>query len=116
MTFIGNRNITTSLAQTTLFVMDDVIKISIVFFCRFVVSFTFYGITMNVGKFGGNIHLAYPLLVSMEFVGYSLLFAMNRIGHKRTLISAHIITGTSLLIAMFIVMFVDESRYQIINI
>ena len=83
---------------------------------RFVVSFTFYGISMNVGKFGGNVHLAYPLIVLMELLGYCMLFGMDRIGHKRMLIGAHVTTGISCLIAMFVVMFAEECKWKLYSI
>ena len=79
-------------------------------------SFTFYGISMNVGKFGGNVHLAYPLIVLMELFGYCMLFGMDRIGHKRMLIGAHVITGISCLIAMFVVMFAEECKLKLYSI
>ncbi|KAK3098660.1 hypothetical protein FSP39_021703 [Pinctada imbricata] len=49
----------------------------------FVVAFIYYGIKTNIGKLGGDLYVSFTLIVIAETLGYSLLFFMDLIGHKR---------------------------------
>lgn len=49
---------------------------------RFAVSFIYYGITMNIGRFSGNLYSNYAISVTAEILGYSMCFLLDRTGRK----------------------------------
>ncbi|KAK3097006.1 hypothetical protein FSP39_005540 [Pinctada imbricata] len=49
----------------------------------FVIAFIYNGIKMNIGKLGGDLYVSFTLVVVAETLGYSLLFTMDIVGHKR---------------------------------
>ncbi|XP_048779932.1 organic cation transporter protein-like isoform X2 [Ostrea edulis] len=48
----------------------------------FAVSFIYYGITMNIGRFSGNLYSNYAISVTAEILGYSMCFLLDRTGRK----------------------------------
>ena len=68
----------------------------------FICGFTFFGVALYVGHIGGNIFINVALGGALEVVGTCIcLYVMIRFGRKKTLISANILTGTSVLLIAF---------------
>lgn len=78
-------------------------KTLFIFFDWFVVSGTYYGLSWNTNNLGGNYLLNFVISAAVEIPGYILLFfTLNRWGRRNTLCSCLMLSGTTLLTAIFI--------------
>ena len=75
---------------------------------RFAIVLVYYGITLNLGKFGADLYVSFSLSVAAEALGYAAVLLMDMIGHKRLLMTALAATGASCIVSVFPVMFADK--------
>ena len=85
----------------------------ILYSCRFAVNLTYYGISMNVAKFSGNIFVNFAVSSTVETV--ACLFCMmgpKRFGRKKFLCISMLIGGSTCLCTIFTTLFSDECKYD----
>nr|XP_022333445.1 organic cation transporter protein-like [Crassostrea virginica] len=83
----------------------------IIIFCNwFVISFIYFGLTLNIGKLGGNLYINFTVSCVMEFFGYLLCIFMDRTGRKPMHLTMMFLSGISCLASIFPVLYGDESH------
>ncbi|KAK3098244.1 hypothetical protein FSP39_017573 [Pinctada imbricata] len=80
----------------------------------FIASLAHYGIKMNVSNLGGDLFVAFIILVIAESLGYTLCWPMDYVGHKRLLVIALFATGICCLIPFVLILAVDDTPEWII--
>ena len=78
---------------------------------------TYYGITLNIGKFGGNIFINSAISSLVEVI--ALIFCMvftDRIGHTRLYCPLMILGGVSCLCTIFTSLYAADRKYVILKI
>lgn len=76
---------------------------------RFVVSFIYYGLTMNVDSLGGNIYENFALLVLVELFGYSAIFFLNLTGRKPMHLASIFGCGVASIGSILLILFAENS-------
>lgn len=78
---------------------------------------TYYGITFNIGKFGGNIFInsAISSLVEVVAIIFCMVFT-DRIGHKRLYCSLMILGSVSCFCNIFPSLYAADRKYVILKI
>lgn len=87
-----------------------IVRLSIVALNWFAVNLTYYGISMNVAKFSGNIFVNFAVSSTVETV--ACLFCMmgpERFGRKKFLCISMLIGGSTCLCTIFTTLYSDES-------
>lgn len=85
------------------------------FICRAVISMTYYGITYNVGRIGGNIYLNFLLSILVEFLGYSSCLVLSeKLGRRFVHCGCLIITGMACIGTIFTTLYASESMIPLI--
>ncbi|XP_018024060.1 organic cation transporter-like protein, partial [Hyalella azteca] len=70
------------------------------FFCWAVVTFMYYGLSLNSSNIGGNIFVNFILTMLIEIPSYFFAWwALDRMGRKGTLMFTFLLGGTSCVIA-----------------
>ncbi|XP_062596942.1 organic cation transporter protein-like [Saccostrea cucullata] len=83
----------------------------IIIFCNwFIISFIYYGLTLHIGKLGGDLYINFAISCVMEFIGYFLCIFMDRTGRKPMHLTVMFLSGTACLASVFPVLFGDESH------
>ncbi|XP_056021360.1 organic cation transporter protein-like [Ostrea edulis] len=82
----------------------------IIFFNWFVISFIYYGLTLHIGKLGGNLYLNFALSCIVEFIGYFLCIFMDRTGRKPMHLTVMFMSGIACLASVLPMLFGDDSH------
>lgn len=78
-------------------------KTLLIFFCWFVNSATYYGLSWNTSNLGGNDLVNFAISGGVEFPAYTfLLFTLNRWGRRSILCGCMLMAGLMLLLAVFV--------------
>ncbi|XP_056008132.1 organic cation transporter protein-like [Ostrea edulis] len=77
----------------------------------FVVSFIYYGLTMNVDSLGGNIYENFALLVLVELFGYSAIFLLNLTGRKPMHLASIFGCGVASIGSILLILFAENTLY-----
>ncbi|XP_061172451.1 organic cation transporter protein-like [Saccostrea echinata] len=75
----------------------------------FVISFIYYGLTLNMGKLAGNLFINFAIGVTVEAMGYSLCFLMNKTGRKPMHLVVMFGSGFGCLLSILPALFFDSS-------
>lgn len=76
-------------------------KTMLIFFCWFVNSATYYGLSWNTGNLGGNDLVNFAISGGVEFPAYTfLLFTLNRWGRRNILCGCMLVAGAMLLLTV----------------
>lgn len=76
----------------------------------FVISSIYYGLTLNIGKLGGNLYINFTVAAVMEFLGNLLCLLMDKTGRKAMHLSLMFLTGAACLSSAIPVLFGNESH------
>lgn len=79
-------------------------------FFRFVISFIYYGLTLNMGKLAGNLYVNFLVGVTVEGLGYLLCFLMNKTGRKPMHLTVMFGSGFGCLLSILPALFLDSCR------
>ncbi|XP_048736778.1 organic cation transporter protein-like isoform X2 [Ostrea edulis] len=82
----------------------------IIFLNWFVISFIYYGLTLHIGKLGGNLYLNFALSCIVELIGYSLCIFMDRTGRKPMHLTVMFMSGIACLASVLPIKFGDDSH------
>lgn len=87
------------------------------FLLRFVISFIYYGLTLNMGKLAGNLFLNFLVGVTVEGLGYLLCFLMNKTGRKPMHLTVMFGSGFGCLLSILPALFLDSCmcKYNVLN-
>ena len=86
---------------------------TVIFFsCRFIISFIYYGLTLHIGKLGGNLYVNFTVSCLMEFAGYLLCIFMDRTGRKPMHLTVMFLSGISCLASVLPLMFGDDCNFK----
>lgn len=78
-------------------------KTLLIFFCWFVNSATYYGLSWNTSNLGGNDLVNFAISGGVEFPAYTfLLFTLNRWGRRSILCGCMLVAGLMLLLTVFV--------------
>ena len=78
-------------------------RLLIVFFCWFVITMIYYGLSMNASSLAGDVYVNFALLSLCEIPGYSLSYVgMNWLGRKTSLSSSLLVGGLACLISRWL--------------
>lgn len=75
---------------------------------RFVISFIYYGLTINMGKLAGNLYVNFLVGVTVEGLGYLLCFVMNKTGRKPLHLTVMFGSGFGCLLSILPALFLDS--------
>ena len=82
------------------------------FYCRFVIAFIYYGLTLHIGKLGGNLYVNFTVSCVMEFAGYFLCIFMDRTGRKPMHLTVMFLSGISCLVSVLPLMFGNDCNFK----
>nr|XP_022332246.1 organic cation transporter protein-like [Crassostrea virginica] len=82
----------------------------IIFLNWFVIAFIYYGLTLHIGKLGGNLYVNFTVSCVMEFAGYFLCIFMDRTGRKPMHLTVMFLSGISCLVSVLPLMFGNDSH------
>ncbi|XP_065929255.1 organic cation transporter protein isoform X2 [Magallana gigas] len=77
----------------------------------FVVSFIYYGLTMNVDSLGGNLYENFALLVLVELAGYCVVFFLNFTGRRPVHLMSIFGCGIASIVSVLLIQFSEQSLY-----
>jgi OCT family organic cation transporter-like MFS transporter 4/5 len=77
-----------------------------------VISFIYYGLTLHVGKLGGNLYINFALSCTVEFIGYFLCIFMDRTGRKPMHLTVMFMSGIACLASVLPLIFGDECKFD----
>lgn len=80
---------------------------------RFVISFIYYGLTINMGKLAGNLYVNFLVGVTVEGLGYLLCFVMNKTGRKPLHLTVMFGSGFGCLLSILPALFLDSCKFKI---
>ena len=84
---------------------------------RFALNLTYYGITMNVAKFGGNIFVNFAISSLTEIVGITVCVMIgDRLGRKCLFCSNMILAGIICICTIFTSLYADDCKYKVDSI
>lgn len=87
------------------------LKESILYYYRMVVSMLFFGLALNVGNLGGDIYMNFFLSSLAEVVGYSTpLLALKCLGRKPVYVGSLLLGGAACILTIFPVLYGDTSK------
>ncbi|XP_052698659.1 organic cation transporter protein-like [Crassostrea angulata] len=86
-----------------------VIRSCIMLMNWFVISFIYYGLTINMGKLDGNLYVNFLVGVTVEGLGYLLCFVMNKTGRKPLHLTVMFGSGFGCLLSILPALFLDSS-------
>ncbi|XP_048736781.1 organic cation transporter protein-like [Ostrea edulis] len=86
-----------------------VLRSFIMFSNWFVISFIYYGLTLNMGKLAGNLYINFAVAVLVEALGYLLCFLMNKTGRKPMHLVVMFGSGFGCLLSILPAFFLDSS-------
>ena len=79
---------------------------------RLVITLGYYGLSLNVGRIGGNVYINFFSSIVVEIVGYSAcLLLMDRIGRKLLLCGSMTLGGVACLLTIFTSLYADKCKY-----
>lgn len=84
--------------------------VNIIISIRFVISSIYYGLTLNIGKLGGNLYINFTVAAVMEFLGNLLCLLMDKTGRKAMHLSLMFLTGAACLSSAIPVLFGNECK------
>eukprot|EP00105_Crassostrea_gigas_P042357 XP_019926505.1 PREDICTED: organic cation transporter protein-like [Crassostrea gigas] len=84
--------------------------VNIIISIRFVISSIYYGLTLNIGKLGGNLYINFTVAAVMEFLGNLLCLLMDKTGRKAMHLSLIFLTGAACLSSAIPVLFGNKSH------
>ena len=75
-------------------------------------NLTYYGISMNVAKFGGNIFVNFAISSLTEIVGIIVCVLIgDRLGRKYLYCSNMILGGITCICTIFTLLYADDCKY-----
>nr|XP_022328779.1 organic cation transporter protein-like [Crassostrea virginica] len=86
-----------------------VLRSCIIFANWFVISFIYYGLTLNMGKLAGNLYVNFAVGVTVEAMGYMLCFLMNKTGRKPMHLTVMFGSGIGCLLSILPALYLDSS-------
>lgn len=90
--------------------------VNIIISIRFVISSIYYGLTLNIGKLGGNLYINFTVAAVMEFLGNLLCLLMDKTGRKAMHLSLMFLTGAACLSSAIPVLFGNKCKNCILFI
>jgi MFS family permease len=78
---------------------------------RFAISLIYYGISFNVGEFGGSVYINYGVSTVAETVAVLLCFFADRFPRKKLLCLCMITGGVACLSTIFTSIFADKCKF-----
>ena len=79
------------------------------------VSFIYYGLTMNVDSLGGNLYANFSLLILVELAGYSMIYFLNLTGRKPVHLASIFGCGVASIASILLLQFAENSTRKIIS-
>jgi hypothetical protein len=76
----------------------------------------YYGLTINIGKFGGNLHSNYALSITAELLGYSMCFLLDKTGRKPMHLGVLFGSSVACFLSLIPILLLDECKYTCICI
>ena len=87
------------------------------FSSRFALNLTYYGISMNVAKFGGNIFVNFGISSLTAIVGITVCVMIgDRLGRKYLYCSNMILGGIACICTIFTSLYADDCKYTVYSI
>ena len=84
---------------------------------RFALNLTYYGITMNVAKFGGNIFVNFAISSLTEIVGITVCVMIgDRLGRTCLSCSTMILAGIICICTILTSLYADDCKYTVDSI
>ena len=81
--------------------------------CRFIVAFIYFGIQINIGKFGGDLYLNFLINVIAETVGCAFVFLLKCTGRRPLYLGTMFLLGIICLTTLFTVTFLDKCKISL---
>ncbi|XP_061172603.1 organic cation transporter protein-like [Saccostrea echinata] len=75
----------------------------------FAIAFIYYGLTVNLGKFGGNLYANTALSITAEILGYSMCFLLDKTGRKPMHLVVLFGSSVACFLTLIPILLLDES-------
>ncbi|XP_048767368.2 organic cation transporter protein-like isoform X2 [Ostrea edulis] len=86
-----------------------VIRLLIIAANWFTVAFIYYGLTINIGKFGGNLYSNYAVSITAELLGYLTGFLLDKTGRKPMHLGVFFGSSVACFLSLVPILVLDES-------
>jgi hypothetical protein len=79
---------------------------------RCTIAFIYYGLTINIGKFGGNLYSNTAVSITAELLGYLMCFFLDKTGRKPLHLGVLFGSSVACFLSLIPILLLDECKYM----